>query len=194
MRFARDRSAVTRLNRKSLMVATSLLAGSILGATLWSMRTPKPGVHDAPVELHNVDRVQRAEGLDQLPPDYSKMPMPPVSPALPTGVPALGAPLPGDLGGPILRAERTGAPVGVDSSAAPLRADAAQDAARAERMNRQRELGGCCEIRIVLQGGCFGKAGMVDRSVAIVTSEAASQAASSHVGSGPRRQSIFAIE
>jgi type IV secretion system protein VirB10 len=51
--------------------------------------------------LYNVDRVARSEGLEQLPADYSQLP-PPSAPA----VPQLGPPLPGDLGGPFLRAEQ----------------------------------------------------------------------------------------
>jgi type IV secretion system protein VirB10 len=52
----------------------------------------------------------------------------------------LGSPLPGDLGGPLLRADQQAA----IASAAPggsvsLRADPAADAARVERINRQRE-------------------------------------------------------
>ena len=43
----------------------------------------------------------RSEGLEQLPADYAQLP----PPAVPE-VPQLGPPLPGDLGGPILRAEQ----------------------------------------------------------------------------------------
>ena len=94
-----------------------------------------------PSELHNVDRVARADGLDQLPPDYSKLPTALASPTLPPGVPVLGHPLPGDLGGPMLRAEREGIrePT-INGLGTPLRADPGEDAARAERITRQREV------------------------------------------------------
>ena len=59
---------------------------------------------NAAAELYNVDRVSRAESLDQLPKDYSKVPVA----AKP--VPALGEPLPGDLGPAILAQRNAGAP------------------------------------------------------------------------------------
>ncbi len=130
---------VTRLNRRSLVVVVAVLAAGVLGATLWSLRSQR-GVRDTPVELHNVDRVARADGLDQLPPDYSKLPAALTSPALPPGVPVLGHPLPGDLGGPMLRAEREIREPLSSGPGAPLRVDPGEDAARAERINRQREV------------------------------------------------------
>ncbi|HBO0349170.1 TPA: TrbI/VirB10 family protein [Pseudomonas aeruginosa] len=92
---------VTRLNPRMLAVLAGGLASAVLGALLWSLQ-PQQRREDAEQrELYNVDRVTRSEGLDQLPADYSQLP-PPVAPA----VPQLGPPLPGDLGGPILRAEQ----------------------------------------------------------------------------------------
>jgi DNA-binding NtrC family response regulator len=77
------------------------LAAAVLGGTLWSLQPGQRKGTD-PAELYNVDRVPRSEGLDQLPADYSKLP----PPALPPEPPILGEPLPGDLGGPMLKAER----------------------------------------------------------------------------------------
>ncbi len=95
--------AVTRLNRRMLAVLAGALGASVLGATLWSLqshqRDRNPGN-----ELYNVDRVSRAESLDQLPKDYSKMP-----PTAKPVVPVLGEPLPGDLGPAIVHAQRNGA-------------------------------------------------------------------------------------
>jgi type IV secretion system protein VirB10 len=93
--------AVTRLNRRMLAVLAGGLATAVLGGTIWSLQsTQRHGAGDQK-ELYNVDRVSRSEGLDRLPADYSKLP-----PTLPTAVPQLGAPLPGDLGGPIHKAEQ----------------------------------------------------------------------------------------
>jgi type IV secretion system protein VirB10 len=90
---------VTRLNRRMLAVLAGTLGAFVLGGTLWSLqshqRERNPGT-----ELYNVDRVARVENLDQLPKDYSKVPMA----AKP--VPALGEPLPGDLGPAIVHAQR----------------------------------------------------------------------------------------
>ncbi|MBU0603712.1 MAG: TrbI/VirB10 family protein [Gammaproteobacteria bacterium] len=90
---------VTRLNRRMLAVLAGALGIVILGGTLWSLQ-PHKRERNAAAELYNVDRVSRAESLDQLPKDYSKVPMA-VKP-----VPALGEPLPGDLGPAIVHAQR----------------------------------------------------------------------------------------
>ena len=92
---------VTRLNPRMLAVLAGGLATAVLGAMLWSLQPQqrRPGAEQT--ELYNVDRVVRSEGLEQLPADYSQLP-PPSAPE----VPQLGPPLPGDLGGPILRAEQ----------------------------------------------------------------------------------------
>ncbi len=92
---------VTRLNPRMLAVVVGGLSAAVLGAMLWSLQ-PQPRRQGAePNELYNVDRVARSEGLEQLPADYSQLPPPPAP-----EVPQLGPPLPGDLGGPILRAEQ----------------------------------------------------------------------------------------
>jgi type IV secretion system protein TrbI len=77
-------------------------------------------------ELHNIDRVSKAEGLGQLPSDYSKMP-----PA--ASVPILGPPLPGDLGRPMLRAESGQ----VNPAGRPMAYD---EQANVERVTRAREM------------------------------------------------------
>lgn len=87
------------------------MALMVLGATLWSLQ-PARHVRDAGPELVNVDKVNRAEQLDALPRDYSKVP--PSAPRPAASVPVLGEPLPGDLGPAILKAQRAGeANVGV---------------------------------------------------------------------------------
>jgi type IV secretory pathway VirB10-like protein len=90
---------VTRLNRRMLAVLAGTLGAVVLGGTLWSLQSHKRE-RNAAAELYNVDRVSHAENLDQLPKDYSKLPMA----ARP--VPALGEPLPGDLGPAIVHAQR----------------------------------------------------------------------------------------
>ncbi len=95
--------SVVRLNRRMLAVIAGGLAAVVLGATLWSLQPHKRERNPA-AELYNVDRVARAENLDQLPNDYSKLP--PVA----TPIPALGEPLPGDLGPAIVHAQRNAGP------------------------------------------------------------------------------------
>lgn len=93
---------VTRLNRRMLAVLAGALGALVLGGTLWSLQSHKRE-RNAATELYNVDRVSRAERLDQLPKDYSKVP-PAAKP-----VPALGEPLPGDLGPAIVAQRNAGA-------------------------------------------------------------------------------------
>jgi type IV secretory pathway VirB10-like protein len=94
---------VTRLNRRMLAVLAGTLGALVLGGTLWSLQSHKRE-RNAATELYNVDRVSRAESLDQLPKDYSKVPVA----AKP--VPVLGEPLPGDLGPAIVAQRNAGAP------------------------------------------------------------------------------------
>ena len=65
---------VTRLNRRMLAVLAGTLGAVVLGGTLWSLQSHKRE-RNAAAELYNVDRVSRAESLDQLPKDYSKVPV-----------------------------------------------------------------------------------------------------------------------
>jgi len=116
---------VTRLNRRTLAVGIGVVSFAVLGATLWSLQPRSRDAHTNP-ELYNVDRITRAEGLEALPRDYSQV-LPPAPEPAP--VPVLGEPLPGDLGRPVLRAERE---VGLHPHGGP-------DAAEAERLARLKE-------------------------------------------------------
>ena len=132
---------VMRLNRRMLAVGAGTLAAAVLGATLWSLQSHKRDRNPA-AELFNVDRVSKAESLDQLPKDYSKVP-----PVAKPAVPILGEPLPGDLGPAIVRAHQpmdprapTGAAGGVD----PVQTErlAADEAARSSVFFRSSSSGG----------------------------------------------------
>ncbi|HCE7954207.1 TPA: TrbI/VirB10 family protein [Pseudomonas aeruginosa] len=112
---------VTRLNRRTLAMLAGGLSAAVLGATIWSLQPSKPRGGNDPAELYNVDRVSRSEGLDRLPSDYSKLPLPP---------PELGPPLPGDLGPVIVQSQRP---------AAPSYTTPGHDPAEAERLARLKE-------------------------------------------------------
>jgi len=88
---------VTRLNRQMLVVLAGGVGTAVLSALFWSLRVPERADLNGTDELYNVERVAHSEGLTRLPTDYSQ---------LPPEVPRLGKPLPGDLGEPILKAER----------------------------------------------------------------------------------------
>jgi type IV secretion system protein VirB10 len=118
---------VTRLNRRMLAVFAGTLGALILGGTLWSLQ-PHKRERDSATELYNVNRVTRAESLDQLPKDYSKV-APPAKPVVPT----LGEPLPGDLGPAIVNAQRNANTGAYNPSAQPgriVQQGNAEDAAR----------------------------------------------------------------
>lgn len=131
---------VTRLKRRALIAVAAVLAALILGITVWSLQPASRSLRDLPSELHNVDRVSRAEGLEQLPADYSKIMPPKVAEPPPSAappVPQLGPPMPGDLGTAMLRAQQ--ADYNVPGLGGPARPDAAAEAARMEHVARMRE-------------------------------------------------------
>jgi type IV secretory pathway VirB10-like protein len=92
--------SVVRLNRRMLAVGAGTLAAAVLGGTMWSLQSQKRERNPA-AELYNVDRVARADGLDQLPKDYAGMP-----PAPNPAPPVLGPPLPGDIGSAMVKSHQ----------------------------------------------------------------------------------------
>jgi len=125
---------VTRLNKKALMVVAGGAALIIFGAMSVALKPPRASGGAQRKELYNVDTKPTAEGLEALPKSYADV------------IPKLGLPLPGDLGGAMLRAEQAVATSGETSyldradyaslSATPFRnspeADAAREAALRE--------------------------------------------------------------
>ncbi|SAL09560.1 conjugation TrbI family protein [Caballeronia sordidicola] len=89
--------AVTRLNRRTLAFSATLLAVAVAGASMWALQSKDRHGSGDKTNLYNVDRIAKADDLDQLPADYSKLPAKP-APASPPSVPQLGPPLPGDWG------------------------------------------------------------------------------------------------
>lgn len=114
---------VTRFNRKILMVGAGLGSAAIFGATMLALHPPSFR-QGGEKELYNLERKAIAEGLAGLPRSYGDI-----------KVPQLGPPLAGDLGPPIVRAERE-AGVRPDYSIRPSPED---DAARAERLRLARK-------------------------------------------------------
>lgn len=96
MRLRAEPPRVTRISRR-VLVGVGVVAGiGIGGALIYALQTGNR--QPAPAELITTDHRQTADGLQNLPTDY-------------TGVPQLGPPLPGDLGGPIVRAQERGASI-----------------------------------------------------------------------------------
>ncbi|QNO25558.1 TrbI/VirB10 family protein [Sphingopyxis sp. OPL5] len=121
-RLRGDPPRVMRLSRKTL--ATIGAAGGIAigGALLWALQ---PSAPKSSKNLYSADTANRAEVVTGAPADYGK-------------VPKLGPPLPGDLGRPIVAAQRDGEtvpapPMGSPSTGTRSPADEARDRARQER-------------------------------------------------------------
>lgn len=118
LRLRPDPPRVMRLSRKA--IATLATAGGLgLGAILIVALQDRAAIDGGP-ELFSTERVQQAEGLTQLPRDYGD-------------VPRLGPPLPGELGRPVLSAQRRG------ESVPPVTTPAAPAVDPAEQLRLQEE-------------------------------------------------------
>lgn len=96
MRLRAETPRVTRISRKVLMGAGMVIGIGIGGALIYALQGVDRG--GQPEELISTDRRQTADGLQGLPGSYGD-------------VPVLGPPLPGDLGGPVLKAREEGQPI-----------------------------------------------------------------------------------
>ncbi|MEJ6780962.1 TrbI/VirB10 family protein [Aminobacter sp. Piv2-1] len=102
LRLRPEPSRVTRLSRKVLVGLGGVSAVAVLGALVWALDSSRRASQQ-PSELYTTDNRTTADGLQNLPRDYTGLPRP--------DVPELGPPLPGDLGRPIRRAQERGQPV-----------------------------------------------------------------------------------
>jgi type IV secretion system protein TrbI len=104
MRLRSDAPRVTRISRR-VLAGLGLVAGlGIGGALIYALQTTDRQQQGD--ELFTTERRQTADGLQNLPSDYS-------------GIPQLGPPLPGDLGGPIKRAREEGRPIPAEVTPTP---------------------------------------------------------------------------
>lgn len=122
-----DPPRVMRLSRKAIGIASACGFAVIGGALIYALQ---PQTRNGADELYNTGGSTVADNLAGAPKDYGQ-------------VPKLGPPLPGDLGKPILEAQRRGdvaalPPVGASPAAQPNPAVTAADAAR-QRAEQERE-------------------------------------------------------
>ena len=129
MRLRAKPPQVTRLSRRTLMAAGLIVSLGVGGALIYALRPPDRNAGGE--ELYTTDNRRTAEGLEDLPRDY-------------TG-PLLGPPLPGDLGRPILDAQERGQPI-----APPVIAPPATDP---EEQRRLAEAEAARTSRVVFQTG-----------------------------------------
>lgn len=97
-RLRSEPPSVMRLSRKAILAMGAFGSLCVGGALTYALSGSD---ETAPKELYNVDGRAVSERVSAGPRDYGE---------LPAGVPKLGDPLPGDLGGPILAARQEGQP------------------------------------------------------------------------------------
>ena len=97
LRLRADRPRVTRLSRKVIIGAGAVAVTGVLGLCYLALQSHN-GNRQQP-ELYNTQSRNIADGIANLPSDYTEVPKP---------TPPLGPPMPGDLGPPILHAQQQG--------------------------------------------------------------------------------------
>jgi type IV secretion system protein TrbI len=144
-----DPPRVMRLSRKAIGFASTCGFALVGGALIYALQ---PAGRKGADELYNTDGVAVADNLAGAPKDYGQ-------------VPKLGRPLPGDLGKPILDAQRRGdvaalPPIGAQSPAAPV--DPAATAAEVARQRAEQEREAARGSRLFFGGGsqASGNAGI----------------------------------
>lgn len=119
---------VMRLSRKAIGIASACGFALVGGALIYALQ---PAGHSDREELYNTDGIAVADGVAGAPRDYG-------------AIPKLGPPLPGDLGGPMLDAQRRGdvaelPPIGAPvPGAAPPTPQGPSQAEQAEQARRER--------------------------------------------------------
>ena len=144
-----DPPKVMRLSRKAIGIATGVSTAFVGGALIYALR---PEGQKKAEELYNTDSRNAADSLANGPKDYGQ-------------VPKLGAPLPGDLGKPILDAQNKGSiaamppidttPPQSPELAALQRAEQEREAAR-QRLEQERD--SARHARVFFGGGGGGSA------------------------------------
>jgi type IV secretory pathway VirB10-like protein len=122
---------VRRFNKRALFVAAAGAALLIAAAAAVALAPPRAREEGSGRELYNTRHVPQADTLAMLPASYADLRPEPEAPAL-------GPPLPGDLGAAILRAERDAGletmPTPPTADPTPFRSSAELDAEREARL------------------------------------------------------------
>lgn len=140
---------VTQINRKVVIVGAGVIAVLLFLAASIALDPPKVA-GDEPRELYNTRNKPTADALAALPASYEQMPVD-------DGIPKLGPPIAGDLGGAFVQAERD---LGIDPTTIEypindFRPDAISEAERAERIRQAQLVQDSLESPVFfsLQGG-----------------------------------------
>lgn len=111
-----------RFNRKLLMGSAALISCGLFAVMALALQSPSASTQAAAQETFNTEQKTVAEGIDKLKPSYAG-----------NQPPALGAPLPGDLGGAMLEHQRS-LGVSADGQASGYYQNEEASARRAERL------------------------------------------------------------
>ncbi|AJD52952.1 type IV secretion system protein VirB10 [Thalassospira xiamenensis M-5 = DSM 17429] len=93
----RPDARIVRFRRSIVIGVTALGSGALLGIAMMALQTPSLRQDNDNDELYHARQQARPDQLENLPKDYSEIKQ---------DVPKLGPPLPGDLGRPIVAAQR----------------------------------------------------------------------------------------
>lgn len=170
-----DPPRVMRLSRRVIGIASACGFAIVGGAFIYALQ---PQGREGTDELYNTEGVAVADNLAGAPKDYGQ-------------VPKLGPPLPGDLGKPILDAQRRGdiaalPPVGTVPSAVP----AGRAAADASRQRAEQEREAARGSRLFFGGSSPGRSGL-DPSGLPPTPEAAAATPAAAPQSDAARKQAF---
>ena len=172
-----DPPRVMRLSRKAIGIASACGFTIVGGALIYALQ---PQGRNGAEELYNTNGVAVADGLSSAPKDYGQ-------------VPKLGPPLPGDLGRPILDAQRRGdmaamPPAGGPQSAAP---NPAVNAAEAARQRAEQEREAARGSRLFFGGGVQGNAGTGFASLPAAAESPAATPTAAPQSDATRRQAFL---
>jgi len=163
--------SVMRLSRKTLAVLGGAAGIAIGGALLWALRPVDP---KAAQELYEVAAPNRSETVTGAPADYG-------------AVPKLGPPLPGDLGRPIVSAQKAGEPMPAPAMGPPP-ADPAQSAREQARLRAMQEREAAQGSRLFLEG----TGDTISGTAAAEALSSQARAANEPEGAKTSRQAFFA--
>lgn len=138
-----DPPRVMRLSRKAIGLASAAACALVCGALIYALQ---PEGRKGAEELYNTDGVAVADNLAGAPKDYGQ-------------VPKLGPPLPGDLGKPILDAQKRGDVAALPPAGSGPAPNPAADAAAAARQRAEQEREAARGSRLFFAGGTIGSVG-----------------------------------
>lgn len=172
-----DPPRVMRLSRKTIGIASACGFAIIGGALIYALQ---PQSRKGAEELYNTEGVAVADNLTGAPKDYGQ-------------VPKLGPPLPGDLGKPILDAQRRGdvAALPPAGGTQPLPPNPAAVAAEAARQRAEQERESARGSRLFFGGGSPGGSGGVAGLPALADTPAPPAAPSGSKSETDRRQAFL---